>query len=693
MTGFFKKKNKDSQEHRMLYFPSESEPHIESREYKIFKKKERIPYSWFENLARFAGSIIKVSPPDENTRKELKNSISFTGLRITPEDVMALVVLTAMSSVILSIFLIAAGVIPVLGFLFITAAGVGLSYYFLKYPSNLLKAYRIQASSQVVLAILYMVVSMRVSPNLEQALRFAASNISGPLAWDMRRLLWDIEMGKYYSASHALVDYIAKWKPENEEFAEALRLIRDSQTQPMSRQGAVLDEALDTILEGTKVRMKHYAQELSLPVSIIHMMGIVLPVMGSIMAPMAAVFLSDIARPEYFAIGYDIILPIFLIWFINTILKKRPSTFSQVDTSKHPDLPPNGKFIMRLGDKKVILPVLPFAVMVALIFLTPPMYFFSANPEILFSAKGTHDVLSLIMSCMITMGIAFSLSVYFMLSNYQRVQIQGDIEKTESEFEVALFQLGNRISAGVPAEVALEKSIDDVKDLTISGLFTIALRNIKNLGMTFKDALFHPKWGAVNYYPSRLIENIMYMVIDIGKKGVKYAAEGMLTIAKYLRSIKDTQEYIRELLQDSVSSMTFQAYMLTPMVTGLIVSMAQIIIKVLTVLSLRLQAMTMGTEGMSINMTQGLFGIGVGNVSTAVSPEMFQIIIGIYLIEVIIILAMFITKITKGENKVYQWYTAGKMLIIAVSMYFLVAVGASAMFGDLIRQAIESIAE
>ncbi len=695
MSAFFRRKKKGERPEEEigrrteLSFPSGiSKPSIGSREFRLFKKKEEVPLTWFERLAKISGKIFSVNPPDENTRKELESSITFTGLRITPKDVMSLLVITIMFFVILSILLVAAGLIPFMGILFLSAAGVGLGYYFLKYPVNLMKSLRIQASSQVVLAVLYMVVSMRVSPNLEQALRFSAANVSGPLAWDMRRLLWDIEMGGYYSASNALTDYIAKWKPENEEFAEALRLVRDSRTHTVGKAEVILDEALDVILNGTKTRMKHYAQELSLPVSVIHMMGIVLPILGSVMAPMAAVFLSDVARPEYFFIGYDVVLPLFIIWFINSVLKKRPTTFSQVDTSRHPDLPPEGSFLLKLGKKKVVVPALPFSLIIAFLFILPPAFFFLENPEIFFSAAGEHDVVTLMFSLMITLGIGFGIASYFLLSNFQRIRIQNDVLKTESEFELALFQLGNRISGGIPPELALEKSVDDVKDLSISGLFTIALQNIKNLGMTFKEALFNEKWGAVRYYPSRIIKNIMYMIVDIAKKGVKYAAEGMLTVSKYLRNIRETQEYIRELLQESVSSMTFQAYLLTPMVTGLIVSMAQVIIKVLSILGQRLQSLSAGAA-LPINITGGLFT--PGGVAETVSPEMFQLIIGIYLIEVIIILAMFLTKISQGENKVYQWYTAGKMLIIALSMYFLVAVGASLMFGELIAQAVESI--
>lgn len=696
MVGFFRKKKEEEKpeeqtgRYRELSFPPErSRPAIESREFRLYKKKSEIPLRWFERLAGFSGKILTVSPPDENTKKELENSIAFAGLRITPKDVMSLVFLTIISFVVLSIILAAAGIIPFIGILFISAVGVGLGYYFLKYPLNLMKSFRIQASSQVVLAILYMVVSMRVTPNLERALRFSAANISGPLAWDMRRLLWDIEMGKYYSASSAMTDYISKWKAENEEFAEALRLIRDSRTHTAGKAEVILDESLDVILNGTKTRMKHYAQELSMPVSVIHMMGIVLPILGSIMAPMAAVFLSDIARPEYFFIGYDIVLPLLLIWFINSILKKRPTTFSQVDTSAHPDLPPRGSFLLKFKGKKVVVPVLPFSLMIGLLFLLPPAFFFSESPEILLSSAGDHDFFSLMMSLMIIIGIGFGIASYFILSNFQRIRIQRDVLSTEGEFELALFQLGNRISGGIPPELALEKSVDDVKDLSIAGLFTITLRNMKNLGMTFKEALFNEKWGAIKYYPSKLIKNIMYMVVDIAERGTKYAAEGMLTVSKYLRNIRETQEYIRELLQESVSSMTFQAYLLTPMITGLIVSMAQVIIRVLSILGTQLQNLSAGTE-MGVNITGGLL-TGTGTVSDAVSPELFQLIIGIYLIEIIIILAMFLTKISQGENKVHQWYIAGKMLIVALSMYFLVAVGSTLMFGELITQAIEGM--
>jgi hypothetical protein len=444
--------------------------------------------------------------------------------------------------------------------------------------------------------------------------------------------------------------------------------------------------------------MKHYAQELSLPVMVIHMLGIILPVLGTIMAPLAAVFMADTVSPVYFIIGYDIALPIMIIWFINNTLGKRPVTFSQVDTSHHPDLPPPGSFWIGKGRS---LPALPFAIMVLLVFMVPSGYFFIQNPQML--SIGMKDAtscnflsveygdecpaISLAMSIFLVLGVAAGLSVYFILSTFQRLKIQEKVESIEGQFELALFQLGNRIAGGTPTEVAMEKAIEDMKDIEISNLFRIALRNIKTMGMTLDDALFNRKYGALIYYPSKLIKNIMYAVVDTSKKGVTYASEAMLRISRYLKNIRETQEYIREMLSETASSMKFQAYFLTPLITGLIVSMADVMIQVLIKLGGFLDTVGAASGGLPGMNISSLFA----DMDKVISPSLFQLIVGIYVMEVIIILGMFITKISHGENKTLQWNTVGKMLIIGMFIYFLVTMTSSTMFGGMIREALGSI--
>lgn len=687
--GFFGRRQQETQPNRKV---------ITSREYRMFANINERPLIWYERLARFSGSILVANPP-KGSAAEIEAAINFTDLKVTPQQVMSLTVLTIIAFAAIGLFVAVAGIsggitIP-LGGIGIILLGFPVAFYLYKYPSSLLKEMRIKASSQVVLAILYMVVSMRISPNLERALRFAAANVSGPLAWDMRRLLWDLEMKKYYSASDAMDSYITKWKPENEEFSESLRLIRESTKQPMDKVNIVLDEALNVILEGSKTRMKHYVQELKLPVMVIHMMGIVLPVLGSIMAPLVAVFMADSIKAEHFILGYDVVLPIVILWFINNTLKKRPITFSPSAIASHPSLPKKGNVMI----KGKSYPALLFALLLLIATVTYPIFFF-ANDYLsrVEDANGSSAVLSkirlfetdggvfsLAMAGMIVVGTGLSLALYFFLITFQRRGVQQEIRSVEGDFEMALFRLGNRMSAGTPTEVAIEKAVDDVKDLKIVDLFNLTLRNMRSLGMTFERSLFDEKYGSLLYYPSELIRNVMRAVVDTAKKGVRYASDSMFRISKYLKNIRETQEYMRELLEETVSSMRFQAYMLTPMVTALVVAMASIIITVLSKLGEYVDNLGLGEQVGLPDITTAF------NAEAAISPELFQLIVGTYLLEVLVILAIFMTKISEGESKTSQWYAASKMLFAGLVMHYIIVLFASVIFSEFIESALGTL--
>jgi hypothetical protein len=186
-----------------------------------------------------------------------------------------------------------------------------------------------------------------------------------------------------------------------------------------------------------------------------------------------------------------------------------------------------------------------------------------------------------------------------------------------------------------------------------------------------------------------MIRNIMSTITDTARKGTSYASESMLKISRYLKNIRETQEYIRGMLSETVSSMSFQAYFLTPLITGLIVAMADIIIQVLSKLNVYMECMTQ-TSASAFGLGSSLTMIEMGAPST--TPAVFQIIVGVYLLEMMVILAMFITKISEGENKSLQWYTAGKILIIGMLVYFLVSYASTSIFSELISNAVSSIA-
>jgi hypothetical protein len=140
------------------------------------------------------------------------------------------------------------------------------------------------------------------------------------------------------------------------------------------------------------------------------------------------------------------------------------------------------------------------------------------------------------------------------------------------------------------------------------------------------------------------------------------------------------EQQIKELLGDIVSSMKFLSMALAPLVAGVTVAMAIIIMNILTVLSLEITTMT---EGVKVPSGSFMFDLWKG--TTSVTPHMFQLVIGIYIIETSVLLSIFINGIEKGEDKVSEKELLWKSLLFSTLIYTLCLFLVYAMFGGTIK--------
>ena len=638
---------------------------IGSREYKIFKKEERISRiskTLYENLCNLSERIIKVKP-DKATEKKILKAIRVTHLNITPTGVASLAILSCLFICVLTIIAILSNIFFGIGIslgygLIILLLSVFLAYYLYVYPMHLEKIFLTRSGSEIVMLILYMVIYMRNNPNLEGAIYFASRNLTGPLAYDMRKIIWDVEVGKYKTVDEALIDYTTIWS-EDKYFIESIQLLRSSLQQSEQRRLTMLDEAIETSLRGTQEKAKHYSQELKMPILLIHALGILLPVMGLVMFPIIGIFLN--VSSEILFIGYDIILPLVILFFIRDTLERRPATFSQVSVSEHPDMPPKNRFFLKTKIGVYSVPVWPAALVVAL-------------PVVLFGAYSYITAIeeNLLHSIIITVGITIAFILYYFLSSFQRVKVREETRKTENEFTEALFQLGNQVSSGVPIEVGIERSTKAIGELSIKKFFLIILRNMERLGMTFSQAIFDRDYGAILFYPSKLIKSVMRTVVDSTKKGVQIAAMTMLNISKYLRDIHASQEQIHDMLDEVLSSLRFQAFLLTPLISGIIVTMATIIIRIMN---------RLGTAVSSMRTAYAVPFLPWGQIG--VTPGEFQLVVSIYFIQSSILVAMFINGIENGEDDIGKNSLTVSILSIGFIIYVVSLLASLAIFGPL----------
>jgi hypothetical protein len=80
--------------------------------------------------------------------------------------------------------------------------------------------------------ISYIVMSMKLVPNMEVAIRFAASNSSRPLAKDLKKMIWNLHVREYRGIDDAILEFSNLWGKDSEYFKRALHLIKSSTSEP-----------------------------------------------------------------------------------------------------------------------------------------------------------------------------------------------------------------------------------------------------------------------------------------------------------------------------------------------------------------------------------------------------------------------------------------------------------------------------
>jgi hypothetical protein len=640
-------------------------PAMYSKEYEEFLKGEAKvrELSIYEKLCGISEKIVPISPWQSLIDKYYE-AIMFSHLKISPRGAFSLtLLLTILVVAIPTVLAVAFSAFSLSTAVLIAVLGAVIFYYLYDYPFHFATMFRIKASAEMVLAIIYMTISMRVSPNIENAIEFSANNLTGALKEDLHQLLWDVYLRKFDSASAALDTFIKKWKRENNEFAEAIYLIKTSTIESTARRERVLDEAVSVMLQGTRERMKAYSRDLRTPVTVVNALGILLPIIGLVFLPMIGIFMPTTIRPIFIVIGYNIMLPLVVYWLMKTYLDKRPYSFHHPDISKHPKFRAERRWMHPLIAALIALPLIVFG-----------------SYQILSSTE-VFNFSMLAYSLMISLGIAMGIAAYSVLSVIKKIKLRNEIAQIEGEFAEVLFQLGNQIMRGIPLETTLKKITPQIQNLKISKFFERILYNIETFGMTLDQAVFNEENGAIRDYPSKLIEAIMHAIVEISKRGMTTASKAMITVSTYLKNSHQVEEDMRDLMAETTSSMQMQAILLAPLSSGIVVALSAMIMNMLILL----KGMVEGIYGQFTGYGPlgvaggGVFG-SIINLDKMIPVHSFQLIVSIYMIEVVSMLAIFLSVIQNGDEDLLKRLNLGKTLMLAFAIYAVVTIVCYSVF-------------
>ncbi len=664
-----------------------SEPvQASSREYQEFKR-DTFPthLSLYEKMCLFAGKAIKLKVNDEKSQFLLED-LRIGHLAITPADVYSFTVLYPL------LYIVLGGILSLLVFdsvvftLFFLCSGIFLMLVSQRIPGYIANQWRMKASNQMVLCIFYVVTYMRHTSNLELAIRFASEHLAMPLSLDMRKLVWDVETHKYDTIKEALDVYLEGWRKWNNEFAESMHLIESSLIEGNeSRRVDLLDKALDVILDETYEKMMHYAQNLKSPITMLHMLGVILPILGLVVLPLVVSFMEGV-QWYHLALLYNIILPAIVYYISKNILNTRPTGYGDVDLAELvPELDKYKKLSIKLGSRAYS--VNPFFISIMLsagLFLLGvlPLVIHSISPlfelELFSGLKlleyrtsqtgiviGPYGFGAAILSLCIPLAFAVGLGFYYQVTTNRLMIVRDQAKRLEKEFASALFQLSNRLGDGVPAEIAFDK-VAEVMDDSVSGqFFRLVSANIRKLGMGVRDAIFNPRTGALTAFPSNIIHSAMKVLIESVQKGPRIAAQALNNVSRYIKEIHKVNERLKDLMTEIISDIKSQTIFLTPMISGIVIGITSMITNIMT--SLRNNITSIDSEQLGqLSTIANLFGDGI-------PTYYFQIVVGLYVVEIIYILTIMSNGIENGADKLSEQNSLGKNLIYSVFLYVVIA--------------------
>ena len=715
----------EKSERKATPMPEEPQP-LTSTEYAEFKKENLAPHlTLYEQLCNWSEKLLKAEP-DKKKLPELEEAIKICHLEVTPGGVMSfsyIAPLILAFGIILIAYIIPSIIAPGGGSMFFVLfalfAALAIIIPFQKLPFFLANNWRMKASNQMVLSIFYIVTYMRHTSNLERAISFAAEHLAPPLSLDLKKVLWDIESETFDSLKESLDDYLQTWRKYNMEFIESMHLIESSLYETSEgRRLDALDRGLSVILEETYEKMLHYAHNLKGPLTTLHMLGVILPILGLVILPLLVSFMPEVKWYHLFVL-YNVVLPVLVFYLARNVLSIRPTGYGESDISEtNKELRKYRDILIPIGKSELRISPLVVAIMIF-----TALFIVGVSPLIIHAVSPNQDIAwvsddegegirvidtptnsgasfyvlgyryeikdgestdnlvgpfglgATVLGMVLVLAFGLGVGSFYSFRSKNVIKIREQSKALEQEFASALFQLGNRLGDGLPAEIAFGK-VSGVMEGTLSGkFFELVSINISKLGMSVEQAIFDEKRGALIYYPSNLIESSMKVLVESSKKGPMIASQAVINVAEYIKQIHRVDERLKDLMADVISSMKSQVRFLTPAIAGIVIGITSMITQILGSLAMRLADLSKEAGEASVQGSSilGLFGTGI-------PTYYFQIVVGLYVVQITFILSVLINGIENGSDKLSERYIIGNNLLKTTVTYVLISLIVTILF-------------
>ena len=590
--------------------------------------------------------------------RDLTESICFSGLEVEASEVfslafiMALITLAAISlagiaaavmglmdNAMAALLVLCGGITPLLVYIYVG-----------EYPKRKVAYMKVHSLGDVPEVISYIVMSMKLNPNIELALTFAASNSKRQLARDVKKLMWDLQVRAYDSLDDALDTFAGDWGEYSEHFKRAIFLIKSSTGEREEAMRTItLNRALDVVLQGTKALMQSFSSALHSPTLILYSIFVMVPLALVAMLPAAAIVGFKVNAIEL-ALLYDAVFPMATLVYAHSILMKRPAAFAP------PEIP-EIRHTMPGWAWSVIALSAGVAVSSA--------YFFIPD-----------GVIPVARSVLIAWGATAAISIYCLGVYTPYKKMRDNIKTMENEFADSLFILGRRIAEGKSPEEGFAYAAAMTSGSAVGKAYARAAFNIGCLRTTLYDAVLAPEYGAFSDVYSDRIRATISMMVESSVKSGEVAGNSVVKLADHLKELQSIEGDIRQILSTMTSMLKTTCVVFAPFIGGITLALSQSVSIVISRTIVNLNDMP--------DSARQYFPMIPDFSAPLITTDQFVLIIGLYIIMLVIILLRFVDGIEHGDDRYEFMYNVGRVLPVAMAVFTITTAFAGTAFGDML---------
>ncbi len=641
--------------------------------------------NWYYQACKFTNANFKWLIHDfDSFRKKAEDSISesyrdamiYTGMGLEPHETVLFsyvaATLALIGALIFDFFLFRAISFEMSTLRAVILLSLLFPLVILIYMSEYIKIHarwmKVSSLGDMPEIISYMVMSMKLVPNMEVAIHFAAGNSGRPLAKDLKKMIWNLHVREYRGIEDAILEFSNLWGKDSEYFKRALHLIKSSTSEPDEAQRIItLNRSLDLVLESTRTLMDSFASKLKTPTYVLYSIFILIPL--ALVALMPAITVVGVR----FGIGtlvivYNIILPLLTFAYAEYILMQRPAAFVPQDI---PDIHPSLKGIKKRKKCTLLLSSVIGIVIASMGYLL----ILRGNPMNIVSTGTLNGIIP--PTLFIIWGIVFAVAVYLNISYAPYKKIRDEIRKMENEFSDALFILGRRISEGRSSEEAFIHTASTMKGADIAGALEGISINLMNMRTDIRSAIFDEDFGAFKDIYSERIKTTMMLLIQSVHKSHEVAGVAIVKLADHLKELQEVELNIKQSLYDMTSTMRSTASIFAPLIAGITIALSEVIAKIL-------QNISDSINRLPENTLPGPAQISPENLNQSIPSDLFMLSIGIYVILITIILVRFAGTIEYGGDKAQLRYEIGQTLPVTIIIFTVSTIFSRIIFRGMI---------